>query len=93
MIKPIRDKILVKQDEPEKVSKGIIIPDSANQKPMSGIIVEIGDGIYSFNGTLIPMICKKGDKVFFRKNSGVEIEYENEKYLMMSEDDIYAIIK
>lgn len=87
-IKPLADRVLVRPAEAEeKTSTGIIIPDTAKEKPMEGEIIAVGTGKKDE-----PMTVKVGDKVLYGKYSGTEITYEQEKYLIMRESDIYAII-
>ena len=93
-VKPIGDRVLVQTTE-EKESKkgGIIIPDTAKEKPQEGIIVAIGTGKTDDNGKKIPFEVKKGDRVLYSKYGGTEITVENEKYLIMREDDILGVIE
>lgn len=87
-IRPLADRVLVRPAEAEeKTSTGIIIPDTAKEKPMEGEVVAIGNGKKDE-----PLTVKVGDKVIFGKYSGTEINVDNEKYLIMRESDIYAII-
>ena len=93
-IKPLADRVIVKpSDELEsKTAGGIIIPDTAKEKPSRGKIVSVGPGRQDENGKLIPMNVKVGDEVLYSKYGGTEIEYSGEKYLIMSEMDIQAVI-
>ena len=93
-IKPLADKVLVKPaDSAEnKTSGGIIIPDTAKEKPVEGEIVAAGPGRTDENGKVIPMNVKVGDKVLYSKYGGTELKYEGTSYLIMSEMDILAII-
>lgn len=92
-IKPLHDRILVKPSEAEeKTASGIIIPDTAKEKPMKGEIIAIGKGKQTDEGKLIPLEVKVGDKVLYGKYSGTEITIENNEYLIMRESDVYAII-
>lgn len=87
-IRPLADRVLVRPAEAEeKTSTGIIIPDTAKEKPMEGEVVAVGNGKKDE-----PLTVKVGDKVIFGKYSGTEINVDNEKYLIMRESDIYAII-
>ena len=91
--KPLHDRVLVKRiDSDEKSAGGIIIPDTAKEKPQMGKIVAIGPGSVSDSGSLIKMTLKVGDKVLYGKYSGTEVTIENEDYLIMKENDIFAII-
>jgi len=94
-IKPLGDKVLVKPDDvsESKTSGGIIIPDTAKEKPQKGEIVAVGPGRTDENGKIIKVNVKVGDKVLYSKYGGNEIEYEGEQYLIMSESDIYAVFK
>jgi chaperonin GroES len=92
-IKPLHDRILVKPSEAEeKTASGIIIPDTAKEKPMKGEIIAIGKGKQTEEGKLIPLEVKVGDKVLYGKYSGTEITIEGDEYLIMRESDVYAII-
>ena len=90
---PLHDRVIVLASEPEEVTKGgIIIPDTAKEKPMQGKIVAVGNGRATDDGKVIPLQVKKGDNVLYGKYSGTEINIEGEEYLMMRESDIFAII-
>lgn len=92
-IKPLHDRIVVKAAEPEEVTKGgIILPDTAKEKPMQGEIVAVGTGKVAEDGKVTPLTLKKGDKVLYGKYSGTEITIEGTEYLIMRESDVYAII-
>ncbi len=94
MIKPIGDRVLVQPLEEQEVKKGgIIIPDSAKEKPQEGKIVAIGTGKTDDNGKKIPFEVKKGDKVLISKYGGTEVKINGENYLIMREDDILGIIE
>ncbi len=94
-IKPLGDKVLVKPDETseEKTTGGIIIPDTAKEKPQKGVVVAVGPGRQDESGKVIPMNVKAGDKVLYSKYGGSELEFEGSRYLIMREDDIQAIFK
>ncbi len=92
-IKPLHDRVLVKPaDEKETVKGGIIIPDTAKEKPQEGEIVAVGTGKVLDDGTVRTMAVKVGDKVIYSKYGGTEIKFDNEDYLLMREDDILGII-
>jgi len=92
-IRPLGDRVLVKPiDEPEKKKGGIIIPDTAKEKPQQGEVVAVGKGRILDSGERVALEVKKGDKVLFRKYSGTEINIEEEKYLILGESDILAMI-
>jgi len=93
-IKPLGDRVLVKLLEPKEVKKGgIIIPDTAKEKPQEGKVIEVGRGKMLEDGKRVPLEVKKGDKVLFETYSGKEIKEGNEKYLILSEGDILAVLK
>ncbi len=92
-VKPLNDRVLVKRTEELTVTKGgIVIPDTAKEKPIEGKIVAVGPGKMSEQGQRMTLQVKAGDKVLFGKYSGTEIKVEGEEYLMMREEDILAII-
>ena len=92
-IKPLNDRILVKRLEEEAKTKGgIIIPDSAKEKPAQGEVIAVGEGKLDDTGKRIPMQVKPGDRVLFAKYAGTEIKIEDEEHLVMREDDILGII-
>jgi len=92
-IKPLADRVVVKPAEPEeKTSGGIILPDTAKEKPQEGTIVAVGPGKVSDNGTKVPMEVKTGDKILYGKYSGTEVTIDGEEHLIMRESDILAII-
>ena len=93
-IKPLADRVVVKPvEEAETVKGGIIIPDTAKEKPMQGEVVEVGPGRTSEEGKKTPMEVKKGDKVLYGKYSGTEVSISGEDYLIMREADIFGIIQ
>ncbi len=93
-IKPLADRVLVKRIEEEEVKKGgIIIPDTAKEKPQKGEILAVGPGRVDENGKRIPMEVKVGDRVLFSKYAGNEVKMGDEEYLIMREDDILAVIE
>jgi chaperonin GroES len=93
MITPLGDRVLVKPEEAKEVKKGgIIIPDTAKEKPQEGEIIAVGKGKLADDGKLIPMNVKKGDKVLYGKYSGTEVKIDDISYLIMSQDDILGII-
>jgi chaperonin GroES len=92
-IKPLADRIVVKSaPAEEKTASGIIIPDSAKEKPMQGEIVAVGVGRVTDAGNLVKLEVKVGDKVLYGKYSGTEVTIDGEEYLIMRESDVYAII-
>ena len=93
-IKPLGDRILVKRiKEEERTKGGIIIPDTAKEKPQEGKVVAVGKGKYGDDGKLIPIEVKAGDKILFGKYSGSEFKHEGEDLLILREDDILGIIE
>jgi len=93
-IRPLHDRVIVKRvDEEEKTKGGIIIPDTAKEKPVEGKVIAVGDGKVSDDGKKIPLEVKAGDKVLFGKYAGTEIQIEGEENLIMREDDIIAIVE
>jgi chaperonin GroES len=92
-VKPLNDRVLVKRLEEVQVTKGgIVIPDTAKEKPIEGRIVAVGPGKMSDAGIRMALQVKEGDKVLFGKYAGTEIKIEGEEYLMMREEDILAVI-
>ncbi len=93
-IRPLHDRVIVKrEDEEEKTKGGIIIPDTAKEKPVEGEVVAVGDGKVADDGKKIALEVKAGDKVLFGKYAGTEIQIEGEENLIMREDDIIAIVE
>lgn len=90
---PLHDRILVKRlNEEEKTKGGIIIPDSAKEKPAEGQVMAVGTGRRTEDGKVIALEVKKGDKILFGKYSGTEIKIEGEEFLVMPENDVLGII-
>jgi len=93
-VKPIGDKILVKRVEAEEVTKGgIVLPDTAKEKPKEGMVVSVGEGRMTEDGKRIPFQVKEKDRVLFTSYAGSEIKIAGEEYMIMSEDDILAILE
>jgi len=91
--RPLHDRVLVRRVEAEeKTAGGIIIPDSAKEKPAEGIVVSVGTGARAENGTITPLDVKEGDRVLFGKWSGTEIKVAGEDLLIMKESDILGVI-
>ncbi|AHF00530.1 molecular chaperone GroES [Thiomicrospira aerophila AL3] len=91
-IKPLHDRVVIRRLEEEKVSAGgIVLPDSAKEKPAEGEVVAVGPGKAADNGNLVAMNVKVGDKVLFGKYAGQEVKVDGEELLVMREDDIIAI--
>jgi chaperonin GroES len=92
-LRPLQDRILVQRvKEEEKTKGGIIIPDTAKEKPVEGKIIAVGNGKLSEEGKRITLEVKKGDRILFGKYSGTEVKIEDEEYLIMREDDVLGII-
>jgi chaperonin GroES len=93
-IRPLGDHILVKPEEQAEIKKGgIIIPDTAKEKPQEGIVIAAGSGKRGDDGKVQPLEVKKGDKVLFSKYGGTEIKIDDENHLIMREDDVLGIIE
>ena len=93
-IRPLQDRLIVKRiDEEEKTAGGIIIPDSAKEKPQEGKVIAVGKGKVGEDGKLHPLDVKKGDKVLFSKYAGTEIQLEGVEHLIIREDDVLAVLK
>lgn len=93
-IKPIREYVVVRRLESEsKTAGGLIIPDTAKEKPVQGIVIGVGDGRIDDNGQLVSPVVKEGDKVLFTKWSGTEVKMDGEMVVVMKESDIIAIIE
>ena len=93
-IRPLQDRVIIKRlEEEEKTKGGIIIPDSAKEKPIEGEVVAVGKGKRAEDGKLIALDVKAGDRVLFGKYAGTEIKIEGEEHLIMREDDILGIIE
>lgn len=91
---PMNDRILVKRDEEEERSiGGIVIPDTAKEKPVRGTVVAVGKGKRLKSGQIQALTVKVGDKLYFGKYSGTEIKLDGKEYLIMREDDVLALIK
>ena len=91
-IRPLHDRIIVKRlDEQEQMRGGIIIPDTAKEKPQQGEVIAAGEGKFREDGTRQPLDVKPGDRVLFGKYSGSEVKIDNEEYLIMREDEILGV--
>ena len=92
-IRPLHDRILVKRlEEQEMVRGGIIIPDTAKEKPQEGKVVAVGGGKVGDDGKRIPLDVKAGDKILFGKYSGSEVKIEDDEYLILREEDVLAVL-
>ena len=93
-IRPLQDRVIIKRMEEEKMSSGgIVIPDSATEKPIKGEVVAVGNGLVLDNGEVRPLDLKVGDKVLFGKYSGTEVKLDGEELLVMKEDDVMAVLE
>ena len=93
-IQPLGDRVLLQPIEQKEVKKGgIIIPDTAKEKPQEGLVVACGKGKTTEDGKLLPMDVKAGDKILYGKYSGSELKLEGQEYLIMHQDDILGILK
>ncbi len=93
-LRPLGDKILVKRVEAEtKTKSGIVLPDSAKEKPKQGTVIAVGGGKRLDNGTLSTFNVKKGDKILFTSYAGTEVKIDGEELMIMSEDDVLAIVE
>ncbi|MGD8976947.1 MAG: co-chaperone GroES [Gammaproteobacteria bacterium] len=93
-IRPLHDRVVIKRTEEERMSPGgIVIPDTATEKPIKGEVVAVGKGKILEGGDVRPLDLKQGDKVLFGKYSGTEVKVEGEDFLVMREDDVMAVIE
>jgi chaperonin GroES len=93
-IRPLQDRIIVKRQDGEETTKGgIIIPDSAKEKPQEGKVIAVGKGKVNDDGKLQALDVKKGDKILFSKYSGTEINIEGEEHLIIREDDVLGVVE
>jgi len=92
-IRPLHDRLVIKRiEEKETIKGGIIIPDSAKEKPQEGEVLAVGNGKTLDNGTKVPMDVKVGDKILFGKYSGTDIKIDGEEVLILREDEVLAIV-
>lgn len=92
-VKPLHDRIIVRRLEQEtKTTGGIIIPDTAKEKPLTGEVMATGKGRVNDEGRVLPLAVKAGDKVLFGKYAGTEFQHDGGEYLMMREEDIYGVL-
>jgi chaperonin GroES len=91
-LRPLHDRILVKRIEAEEMLKGgIIVPDTAKEKPQEGVVIAVGNGKILENGTRLEMTVREGDHILFGKYSGTEVKIDGEEYLILKEDDVLAV--
>jgi len=93
--RPLHDRVLVKriEEEEEETRGGIVVPDTAKEKPQEGEVIAVGDGKVLESGEKLKMAVKKGDRVLFGKYSGSEVKLDDEEYLIMREDDVLGILQ
>ncbi|MGB9628975.1 MAG: co-chaperone GroES [Thermodesulfobacteriota bacterium] len=93
-IRPLQDRVIVKRlEEEEKTKGGIIIPDTAKEKPQEGKVIAVGKGKVTEDGKVIPLDVKVGDRILFAKYAGTEVKIEGEEHLIMREEDILGVIE
>ena len=93
-VRPILDKVLLKRMEAKEVSKGgIVLPDTAKEKPKEGKVIAVGEGRRLEDGTVVPFQVKEGDRVIFLSYAGNEVRIDGEEYLILEEDDIIAVVE
>ena len=93
-IRPLQDRLLVKRiDEEETTKGGIIIPDSAKEKPSEGKVLAVGNGKVNEDGKVTPLDVKKGDRVLFSKYAGTEVQVEGEEHIIIREDDVLGVVE
>ena len=93
-VKPLGEKVLIKRLEPEeKTAGGIVLPDTAKEKPKQGKVMEVGEGKLLDSGERVKSSLKKGDKVIITSYAGTEVKVEGEEYLLMSQDDVLAVLE
>jgi chaperonin GroES len=90
---PLHDRVVIRRIEEQDQMRGIIIPDTAKEKPQQGELIAVGDGKLLENGTRVPLEVKVGDRVLFAKYAGTEINLDDEEFLIMREDEILGIIE
>lgn len=94
IMRPLGDRILVQPDTKEEVTRsGLVLPDTAKEKPMEGTVISVGPGRVLDSGERLPMEVKKGQKILFAKYAGTEVKLDNEEYLVISEKDVLAIVE
>jgi chaperonin GroES len=93
-LKPLRDRILAQRiEEKEQVRGGIVVPDTAKEKPQEGRVVAVGSGKILENGQTLKMAVKKGNRILFGKYSGTEVKLDDEDYLILREDEVFGILE
>jgi chaperonin GroES len=93
-VRPLHDRILVKRvEEKESIKGGIIIPDTAKEKPQEGEVIAVGNGKKTEDGKVIPLDVKAGDRILFGKYSGTEIKLDDQEYLILREDEVLGVLE
>lgn len=93
-IRPLHDRIIVKRiEEEQKTKSGIIIPDTAKEKPLEGSVIAVGNGRKTDDGKVSPLDVKAGDKILFGKYAGTEVKIDGEEHLILREEDVLAVIE
>ncbi|MBU5266166.1 co-chaperone GroES [Virgibacillus proomii] len=93
MIKPLGDRVVIELvEQEEKTASGIVLPDSAKEKPQEGKVVAVGSGRVTENGEKVALEVKEGDRIIFSKFAGTEVKYEGKEYLILRENDILAVV-
>jgi chaperonin GroES len=93
-VRPLQDRLLVRRvEEQEKTKGGIIIPDSAKERPLEGEVISVGNGKRLEDGTLVPLDVKKGDRILFGKYSGTEIKVDGVEHLILREEEVLGVIE
>jgi len=93
-LEPLGDKVVVERLDPEEVTAGgIVLPDTAKEKPQEGRVVAVGTGRQTESGEVVPLTVKKGDRIIFSSYAGTEVTIEGKEYLVMPEEDILAIVE
>jgi chaperonin GroES len=93
-LRPLHDKIIVKRiDAPQTTKGGIVIPDTAKEKPQEGEVIAVGKGRILEDGKVIPLEVKKGDRILFGKYGGNEVKIDGEEYIILDENDVLAVIE
>lgn len=93
-VRPLADRLVIRRvDESEQTKGGIIIPDTAKERPLQGEVIAVGSGKHLEDGTVVPLDVKKGDRVLFGKYAGTEIKIDGEEHLILREDEVLGIIE
>ena len=93
-VRPLHDRIIIKRvEEKESIKGGIIIPDSAKEKPQEGLVIAVGNGKKNEDGKVFPLDVKAGDRILFGKYSGTEIKLDNEEYLILREEEVLGVLE